>query len=171
MNYYTMGILIGIVVGLILTVLFLKVMNKDGKMKTEYDERQKEARGRAYMYGFYAIVLTNVLFLVLSTSCDLSIMGISLYFIPIIVGVMVQVTYSVFHDAYVGLNNNMTRFFVGMTFITLFNLFVGISSLINGELIVDGELQGSFVNLLCGGIFLVLTIELGIKKLIDGKEE
>ncbi|MBE5924609.1 MAG: hypothetical protein E7271_09105 [Lachnospiraceae bacterium] len=171
MKAYTLGILLGIVVGLILTVVFLKAINKDGKMKTKYDERQKEARGRAYMYGFYGIVFTNALFLILATSYDLAFLGLSLYFIPIIVGIIVQVTYSVFHDAYVGLNNNMTRFIVGMTFITAFNLFIGIMAYIHGELFVNGKLQGPFINLLCGGIFLVLSVELAIKKLIDAKAE
>lgn len=171
MSYYTMGILLGIVLGLILTVLLLKTINRDGKMKTEYDERQKEARGRGYMFGFYAIVLTNALFLVLSTSFDLSNLGASLYFIPIVIGIIVQATYCVFHDAYVGLNNNMTRFFVGMTLITAFNLFVGIKAFIDGEIVIDGKLQEPFINLLCGGIFLVLAVEFGVKKLIDGNDE
>ena len=171
MKSMTLGILLGIVVGLILTAIFLKTMNKDGKMKTEYDERQKEARGRAYMFGFYGVVFANALFLVLSTSFDLKFLGLSLYFIPILVGIIVQVTYSIFHDAYVGLNNNMTRFLVGMTLISAFNIFVGVMACIQGELIVDNKLQGPFINLLCGGIFLILVVELGIKKLYDGKSE
>jgi hypothetical protein len=171
MKAYTLGILVGIVFGLILTVLFLKAINKDGKMKTKYDERQKEARGKAYMYGFYGVVLTNALFLVLSSSYDLGILGLSLYFIPIFVGVIVQVTYSIFHDAYVGLNNNMTRFIVGMTFISAFNIFIGVMAYIHGELFVRNTLQGPFVNLLCGGIFLILVVELGIKKICDSKAE
>ena len=171
MNYYMMGILVGIVVGLILTVIFMKSINRDGKLKTEYDERQKEARGRGYMYGFFATIITNGLLMVLSISCDIEVLGISLYFIPILIGIIAQVTYCVFNDAYVGLNNNMTRFFVGMTFITAFNFFVGIKALKDGELIVDGKFQGAFVNILCGSIFLILIVEMLIKKLIDRNEE
>lgn len=171
MNYYMMGILVGIVVGLILTVIFMKSINRDGKLKTEYDERQKEARGRGYMYGFFATIITNGLLMVLSISCDIEVLGISLYFIPILIGIIAQVTYCVFNDAYVGLNNNMTRFFVGMTFITAFNFFVGIKALTDGELIVDGKFQGAFVNILCGSIFLILIVEMLIKKLIDRNEE
>ena len=171
MKAYTMGVLFGVIVGLILAAIFLKSMNKDGKMKTKYDERQKEARGRAYMFGFYGIVITNALFLILSTSYDLGFLGLSLYFIPILVGIIVQITYSIFHDAYVGLNNNMTRFLVGMTFISAFNFFVGIMAYIHGELFVGNKLQGPFINLLCGCIFLILVVELGIKKLYDGKDE
>ena len=172
MTAYSLGVAVGIVVGLILTVIVLKLVNKDGRFKTKYDERQKAVRGTAYMYGFFATIIANAVLMVLKLSdYDVTKLGFSLNFIPILVGIIVQVTYCVFNDGYVGLNTNMPRFMIFMTLISAFNLFIGIMAAIHGELIEDGVYQGPFVNLLVGSLFIVLAIELLIKKVIDGKAE
>jgi hypothetical protein len=38
-------------------------------------------------------------------------------------------------------------------------------------MIIDGALQTPFLNLLCSVLFAVLVADLGIKKLIDKKEQ
>ena len=169
--YYALGVLVGVLVGLLLGVVFMKAINRDGKIKTEYDERQKEARGKGYMYGFWAIIIANALLFTFSNSFDMTVLGSTVYFMPILVGVIVQVTYCIFKDAYVGLNNNMTRFVIIMSIVTVFNLFVGVKAYLDGELIKQGTVSSAFVNVLCGGIFLILTIELGIKKILDSRAE
>ncbi|MCR4803513.1 MAG: hypothetical protein K5895_11005 [Lachnospiraceae bacterium] len=169
--YYALGVLVGVLVGLLLVVVFMKAINRDGKIKTEYDERQKEARGKGYMYGFWAIIIANALLFTFSNSFDMTVLGSTVYFIPILVGVIVQVTYCIFKDAYIGLNNNMTRFVIIMSIVTVFNLFVGVKAYLDGELIKQGTVSSAFVNVLCGGIFLILTIELGIKKILDSRAE
>lgn len=169
-----MGILvwsIGLVVGLILAILIIKMFNKDGKAVTKYDERQKAVRGQAYMYGFFAILITCGILMVLNTQEGiLKVLGDSLFFIPIIVGVIVQVTYSIFKDGYVGLNTNMKRFIFFMTFIGLFNLGLGIMWIVRGEILVNGVLQSGALNLMCAFMFVVIAIELIIKSIIDKKE-
>ncbi|MBQ5559652.1 MAG: hypothetical protein IIT46_07730 [Lachnospiraceae bacterium] len=168
--YYALEVLVGVLVGLLL-VVFMKAINRDGKIKTEYDERQKEARGKGYMYGFWAIIIANALLFTFSNSFDMTVLGSTVYFMPILVGVIVQVTYCIFKDAYIGLNNNMTRFVIIMSIVTVFNLFVGVKAYLDGELIKQGTVSSAFVNVLCGGIFLILTIELGIKKILDSRAE
>lgn len=168
--YYALEVLVGVLVGLLLVVV-MKAINRDGKIKTEYDERQKEARGKGYMYGFWAIIIANALLFTFSNSFDMTVLGSTVYFMPILVGVIVQVTYCIFKDAYIGLNNNMTRFVIIMSIVTVFNLFVGVKAYLDGELIKQGTVSSAFVNVLCGGIFLILTIELGIKKILDSRAE
>ena len=169
--YYALGVFVGVLVGLLLVVVFMKAINRDGKIKTEYDERQKEARGKGYMYGFWSIIIANALLFTFSNSFDMTVLGSTVYFIPILVGVIVQVTYCIFKDAYIGLNNNMTRFVIIMSIVTVFNLFVGVKAYLDGELVKQGTVSSAFVNVLCGGIFLILTIELGIKKILDSRAE
>lgn len=169
--YYALGVLVGVLVELLLVVVFMKAINRDGKIKTEYDERQKEARGKGYMYGFWAIIIANALLFTFSNSFDMTVLGSTVYFMPILVGMIVQVTYCIFKDAYIGLNNNMTRFVIIMSIVTVFNLFVGVKAYLDGELIKQGTVSSAFVNVLCGGIFLILTIELGIKKILDSRAE
>ncbi len=46
------GYAIGIVVGIVVTLFLIRIWNKDGRMKTRYDEMQEKIRGKSYMYGF-----------------------------------------------------------------------------------------------------------------------
>ncbi len=173
MTGYALGILIGVTIGVIILLLALKFINNDGKLSTKYDERQLKARGEAYKYGFIAVCISNGIILCCNFSrLNLSgFLGDNVFFIPILIGVVVQVTYSIFTDAYIGLNNNIGRFMLFMFIISAFNFFIGFAALANGELVKDNVLQAPFTNLLCGLLFIILAIELGIKKLYDGREE
>ncbi|WP_207637205.1 hypothetical protein [Eubacterium xylanophilum] len=164
----TAGIAIGIMVGLIIVVFVLKAINKDGKMKTEYDERQKIVRGEAYMYGFYALIISLVAeFMVDSAVYDVSKLGITEFVAPILIGIITQVTYSIFNDGYEGINTNMTKFIVVMIVVTLINFLSGFGSIFNEGLFRSDVLNDSFVNILVGGMGLILMIELMIKKGIE----
>ena len=42
------GVTIGIIVGLILTIFIIRYVNRNKKLTTEYDEMQKQIRGEGY---------------------------------------------------------------------------------------------------------------------------
>ncbi len=163
----------GIIVGIVVAVFaVLRFMNKDGAIKTKYDERQQKARGKAYKWGMWSMVITlAVMMLIEMEGAIMSSLGAMSYFIPIIMGIVVQVSYSIFADAYVGLNTNMTRYIVIMIVISAFNLFVGVMAIVHGQMLMNGQLAGAFSNLCVGIMFIVVAIELIIKKMIDGREE
>ena len=49
------GFICGVGVAVLLIWALMRRLNTDGKRKTEYDERQKAARGVGYMYAFYVL--------------------------------------------------------------------------------------------------------------------
>ncbi|MBR3306986.1 MAG: hypothetical protein IKI75_07025 [Lachnospiraceae bacterium] len=166
------GAAVGIAVGLILVVIVLKAINKDGAVKTKYDERQLVARGNAYRYGFFSTIICCAILLVLDMDGDISSkLGYVSFFIPVMAGLIVQISYSIFSDAYVGQNTNMTKFIVIMTAISVFNLLVGLIPLVRGELLSEGKLTGPFINLTVGLLFIIVAAELLVKKAIDSREE
>lgn len=169
----SVALAVGITVGLLLVVVLMKFINRDKKTKTEYDERQKAVRGRSYMYGFYGVVLSNCIMLLIVTENTeiIKLLGMNAFFIPIVIGIIVQFTHSVFNDGYIGLNNNMTRFMIGMTLISVFNLAVGVIPWIRGGFIQDGQIYTTFLNLEVGVMFIILSIELAVKKCIDKKAD
>jgi hypothetical protein len=173
MGFYLAGVFIGITVGVVILIIALKFINKDGKLSTKYDERQLKARGEAYKYAFIATCISNGVILCFDlTKYDLvKLLGDTAFFIPILIGVVVHISYSIFTDAYIGLNNSVTRFMVFMLIVSAFNFLVGFSALANGELIKDNVLQPPFLNMICGFLFIIVAIELGIKKVIDSREE
>lgn len=161
----------GIIVGICVALAVVKNFNKDHKLRTKYDERQLRARGDAYRYGFFATIFACALLMILDTSNLLDIFGYSTYFIAILVGIITQFTYSIFHDAYVGLNTNMKKYLIFMSFIGAINLAAGILPIFSGDFMEDGHFGTSFISLLCGGMFLILAGELAIKKYLDKKAD
>lgn len=155
--------------GIGIALFSTKKMNKDHKVKTKYDERQLRIRGDAFKYGFFATLIANGFIMALAASNLDKFLGMNAYFIPIFIGIIAQMTYSVFKDAYFGLNNKRKNFLVFIALVGLLNFIIAILATVNGALIEDGVLQSPFINYLCGGLFVVLAGELFIKGLIDKK--
>ena len=159
------GLAGGIIVGLLLVVVIMKLINKNKKMKTEYDEMQKIIRNKGYCYAFYAVMIYEAIMCVLTTGMELPAHPIVIHFGACFIGVIVQASYCIWNDAYVGLNTNLGRFLVFAVLISLFNLFIFLMAWKHGEAVSDGILQPITVNLLCGLMFAILGIVALVKKL------
>ena len=55
------GIVFGVIIGTLISVVLLMSINRNRSLRTEYDEMQKKARGEAYMYGFFTVLVLEVL--------------------------------------------------------------------------------------------------------------
>lgn len=161
--------LFAICFGIGIALFSMKKMNKDHKIKTKYDERQLKVRGDAYRLGFFTTLIANGIIMSLAASDLDRCLGMNAYFIPIFIGIVTQMTYSVFKDAYFGINNKSKSYLIFMAVIGFINLTFAILATVNGELIEDGILQAPFLNYLCGSLFIILAIDLGVKNLIDKK--
>ncbi len=167
-----LGVGIGIIAGLIISVFVLKAMNKDGKIKTEYDEMQKLIRGKAYMYGFWTVIACEALLCFLTSgSFSLPFDGFTLHFTVILAGVLVQVTYCIWNDAYIGLNNSIGRFAACSIIISLINFALAGYSIAEGTMIKDGVVQSTSINLLVAILFIVIGLEMLLKKITDNGQK
>ena len=165
------GVAVGLVVGIILVVFILRFINRNKKVTTDYDERQKQIRGEGYKIAFYAIVIYEAVMCIISPLPDLPVEPYMLHALAIFFGVLVQVCYCIWKGAYIGQNTNMPRFIVIMTIISLFNLFIAFIAWRQGFLIIDGKLQAQGVNLICGLMFAAIGIVGLVRKLTDHAEE
>lgn len=168
-EWKSFALTMGIIAGIIITIFVVKALNKDGKFKTRYDEMQLKIRGRAYMYSFWAIVIYEALMGVLTSSetLVLPVTNFVLHISAVLIGVLVQVTYCIWKDAYIGLNTHAGRFAIFSIVIALINLAVAIMAITHGLMYVDGILQDQFLNLLIAILFIVIGIELLIKHFAD----
>lgn len=165
------GVAFGIIVGLIICLIAFKKMNSDGKLKTEYDERQSEIRGKGYQYGFWAEAIYFALLMLLDISeIKIPAENTVIFFGGIVFGVVVLYTYCIWNGAYFGLNNNQKQWTYFLSFFGLFNLAIGIMAYVRGYLVVDGVLTTSFVNVLCAVMMLLAVAIQSIKNMIDSKE-
>lgn len=174
-TYKILGIICGFVFGLLLAVVIISVNNKtkDGVLgKFEYDERQQIIQGKSFRFGFLAAVIYSGLLTLLSI-CNVPFPAIDpvMYFSVLFVGAIAMSSYSIWHDAYWGLNTNKKGFIICMSVVTLVNFIVPVRFMIDGSFIKDGKAGLSAVNLLCGIIFLAILLQDIIKKAVVKKSD
>ena len=169
---YIAGVAVGVLVGVLLIFVFLKMTKTDGRMKCEYDERQMRARGNGFKYGFFTMLICNLIlaFAVMEESflrMDRSVLMI----LSIMIGVIVYVSYCIWNDAYFSLNENRRKVLIAFVIIGVFNLVLGIGNLYSGDAFTDGVLNFHSVNLFCGILFLMIFAVLLAKHFMKTEEE
>ena len=175
---YTLGVVVGILVTIAAMILIacaiFKLGNKDGRVKTEYDERQKIVIGEGYKFAFWTLaallVVLQIAVEVESDFGDTSIIQSSLgplTFALIIVSILVFCVYSIWHGAYWGINNNKRDYIIILAVIGIVNLILGAVAIMRSGLVIDGALSGAFVNLMCGVLMVVVLGAAWIKDMID----
>ena len=154
------GLAAGIAVGLIVAVALILIANNNRKIKTQYDERQLKVRGDAYRYGCYTVLVWEAILFVLSYGdCTYPVPEHVLHFAGIILGILVLSGYSIWKDAYWGLNNNRRRYGVILVAAGLLNALPLIGALRGGDV--------SYVNLMVCVMLLVVGVELLLKHDLD----
>ena len=158
------GLAAGIAVGLVVAVVLILLANNNRKFKTQYDERQLKVRGDAYRYAFYTVLVWEAILFVLSFGeFTYPIPEHVLHFAGIILGILVLSGYSIWKDAYWGLNNNRRRY----------GIILVVAGLLNALPLI-GALRGGgfpYVNLLCCVMLLFVGIELLVKHLVDRRSD
>jgi len=165
------GIVFGVIIGTLISVVLLMSINKNRSLRTEYDEMQKKARGEAYMYGFFTVLVLEVLLGLAETFGPLPMEPLVSRFLVIITGVGVQAVYSIWHNAYIGLNTQTNKFFVMMAVVAAVNLLVAVLAWVNHSMVVNGILQTPFANFMCFVLFAVLAVVGLVKKNMEEREE
>lgn len=166
------GMLTGITFGIVLAVLLIALCNKDRKIKTEYDERQQQVRGKGFKYAFFTVFGAIIVLIVLKAAeVAIPIHDSVVLFFIVVLGIAEYATYAILHDAYFGLNNKRSSYLMIFALIALINTFATIRCGIAGVLVVDGVLELNGINMLCAALFLWLFIVLIIKKYLDEKED
>ena len=168
MNATSLGFVIGLMIAAVLLVFIFKFANKDGKVKTEYDERQKAVRGKAYRYAFYTEIFAQVVLMCLFMSeIELPIHNYVLVFIGIILGCMVLATYCIWNDVYWGLNNDHRRYHIVLAVALVINILPLYFNAISGNLMENGKLGMPALNGVVIIMLIIVYIELLIKKIRD----
>lgn len=162
------SVTMGILVGLVIAIIIIKICNTNGKFKTDYDERQKIMIGKSYKYAMISAWVMMGIYIVLDIGGIKIPMDNSLaIFSMLFVSLMVHTSYSVWTDAYFGSNSNNKRYAIMSVVITLVNIAATCAYIKGGELIVDGVLTFKAINAECALMFLILGVEFFIKGIMD----
>lgn len=162
------GLAAGLMVGLIIAVALLKVANTDRKIKTNYDERQKVIRYKGYMYGFYTVLIYQVVMVFVHIAgAQLPIEDYALDFTGILLGCIVLCTYCIWKGVYWGLNNDPKRYYIIFAVCIVFNLLPIVIPAINGTLLEDGKIGLPMLNIMVLIMMAVVLITLAVKGIAD----
>ena len=162
------GIVTGLLVGVILVILLLKVTKTDGSIKCKYDERQSADRGKGYKYGFFTFMFGNFLYAVAcAAEVKLPLDEGAAMVLIIVTAVVVHISYCIWKDAYFSLNENRGRLMAAFAVISALNLFLGIRSILEGYGMKDGILTFNATNLLCGLMFVIIFLVMVAKHISE----
>ena len=173
MNIYkSTGAAAGIVIGLIICFIVFKYANTNRKAGTEYDERQREIRGRGYKAAFYAAMLCEAVFFVLYLGNPaLPFEPFMAHAAVIFVSCTVLGCYLIWNGAYWGLNNNRRRYLIIFGAALVLNAIPVVGTLSHGGLLDGGKLSAVFVNLLACLMLIVMGIVMLVRDLLDRRTE
>ena len=164
---YILGILVGVLVGVGVVALLFKLKAVD----LTFDERQERARGQAYKYGFWTLVVCLFLYgfsdQIFGRWCDV-LAGAMLC---IAAALMVFTSVCIVKDAYLSLKEKPRAVLTTLTVVTALNLVVGVMNWKNGRVVEDGILTSGAVNGICGIALLMLLVVYLVNYLLAKRED
>lgn len=169
---FIIGALVGAAVWCVLILVFLKLTRTDGTLKNKFDERQRIVQGKAYKYGFFILMVYNLVLGIFDSCLDIRYadMGTEMV-LGVIISVTVVAVYSIWNDGYFSLNENIVRVLVGFGFFLLINLGLGFYNLRFGSIVKNGILTFYCLSFFTSLMIFVIMIIAGVKYISDKKDE
>ncbi len=166
---YYLGVGLGLLVGFVLVFVLLKVTRTDHNINTKYDERQERARGKGFKYAFFALLICNAIVVFVGEDASKYVDYSILIILGIVISLIIYAGYCIFNGAYIALNETPKRTIIAFLVIGILNLGLFFSN----HAIVSrfGRVDSSYINLICGFAMFVIAGLIGIKQLIDKREE
>ena len=163
---YLLGVAVGLAAAIALVLLARKLLwKKRTKAQREYDERQQQALGRAYKYGYYTLLI----YLGAAALFDLmtGVRWCTLYtgaFLGVLLSVGVFGLVGIANDAYYPFRDNPMRYIALFFALGALNVALGVLHLCeSGTFIEDGMLSHSAINPLAGVLLLALGTAMLVK--------
>ena len=142
------------------------VFNRD-----EYDERQVLARGRAFMWGFFTLMICLMVYGMLDMLIDRWCDTLTGCIICICVALLVLASICIKQDAFAGIGKNRKRNVAVLLLLTLANMFFGVENITGGGVVRDGLLTFRSVSLIFGATTGVVLLIYWLHGLRDRGEE
>lgn len=172
MNGLVIYIVAGLIIGLILVAIVLKVTKRDGSFKCKFDERQELVRGRGFKYAFFTLISYNLFLGLIYPALEKEFMDESIKLIlGVLLAILVYACYCIWHEGYFSLNENPKRVLIAFAIIALSNLLIGVVQLSHFGFLVDGKITYHSTNLFCALMFIIVFITLLLKSISNKGEE
>ena len=171
MDNYHAGLALGILVGVIAASGLLAFLFKKKVLDCHFDERQERARGKAFQYGFFTLLIAAYAYgvsdVLLGRWCDV-LTGVTLC---IALALCVFAVTCILKDAYLSLREKPRTVMTMFVLISAVNLGFGVLYALSGDLVEDGVLTFRAVNPIIGAAVLVILIVYIVNYLLRPRDE
>lgn len=171
MDSYHAGLLLGISVGVIAALGLLAFLFKKKILDMHFDERQERARGKAFQYGFFTLLIAvyayGVSDVMFGKWCDV-LTGVTLC---VAAGLCVFAVTCILKDAYLSLREKPRTVMTMFALLSIINLGFGAMHHASPGLVENGVLTFRAVNPIIGFATLVILIVYIVNHLLRSREE
>ncbi len=171
MDSYHAGVTLGIFVGIAAGLFVLALLFKKKVLDMHFDERQELARGKAFQYGFFTLIITAYAYgasdMIFGRWCD-ALVGVT---ICLAVSMCVFAVTCILKDAYLSLREKPRTVMTMFALLAAINLGFGAMYAVSGDLVEDGVLTFRAVNPIIGVLVLVILVVYIVNHLLCSREE
>lgn len=171
MDHYHAGVTLGISVGILAGLFVIVLLFKKKVLDMHFDERQERARGKAFQYGFFTLIITiyayGVSDVMFGRWCDVLTGGA----ICLAISLCVFAVTCILKDAYLSLREKPRTVMTMFALISAVNLGLGGMYAFSGDLLENGVLTFRAVNPILGLATLVILVVYIVNYLLRSREE
>ncbi len=165
------GVFVGLAAGLLAGLAFIMSLFKKKVLDMHFDERQERARGKAFQYGFFTLLIAAYAYgisdVLLGRWCDV-LTGVTLC---IALALCVFAVTCILKDAYLSLREKPRTVMTMFALLSTINLLFGGMYALSGDLVEDGVLTFRAVNPIIGAAILVILIVYIVNYLLRPRDE
>ena len=165
------GVFVGLAAGLLAGLAFIMSLFKKKVLDMHFDERQERARGKAFQYGFFTLLIAAYAYgisdVLLGRWCDV-LTGVTLC---IALALCVFAVTCILKDAYLSLREKPRTVMTMFALLSTINLLFGGMYALSGDLVEDGVLTFRAVNPIIGAAVLVILIVYIVNYLLRPRDE
>lgn len=171
MDFYHAGVFFGLTVGLLAGLAFVMLLFKKKVLDMHFDERQERARGKAFQYGFFTLLIAAYAYgvsdMLLGRWCDV-LTGVTLC---VALAICVFAITCILKDAYLSLREKPRTIMTFFALLSLVNLGFGVMYHLSPGLVENGVLTFRAVNPIIGSATLVILIVYIVNHLLRPRDE
>ena len=171
MDLHHAGVFVGLAAGLLAGLAFIMSLFKKKVLNMHFDERQERARGKAFQYGFFTLLIAAYAYgisdVLLGRWCDV-LTGVTLC---IALALCVFAVTCILKDAYLSLREKPRTVMTMFALLSTINLGFGGMYALSGDLVEDGVLTFRAVNPIIGAAVLVILIVYIVNYLLRPRDE
>ena len=168
MNYYLLGMIVGVIFALAFFILSLFIRKKKGTYPCKYDERQMVGRGKAFQAGFFTLLSAGALCNIWDFASPLP-GGSFLWNIGVLLlGVAVFAVTAIHFDAYLSLNENPQQFLATGACFVFAMATIGLGNLHSNR--PEGRIMG-IINFGVGIVWIIIVAALLLHRRNSQKED